>query len=178
MRKMKLSDIKIKSYFTETMPKQHKLNQCRWNYYNWHGQDRYIVVNHKGFLIDGYIQYLVLKENNVKEADVIVSDHKDKRWRRINPEYEVNEQVKVPRYKTQNTTYIFGIHPNNVKHPKERVWRVPNSWKGWEDDVMPGDKILVSTKNGVAPIIVTQIKWLDQCPVDMPVRKVFKKIIN
>lgn len=178
MHTMKLSDIKIKSYFAKTIPKQHKLNQCRWNWYNWHGQDRYIVVNHDGFLIDGYIQYLVLKENNVKEAKVVISDYKDKRWKRISPEYEVNEQVKMPRYKTQNTTYIFGIHPHNVKHPKERVWRVPDSWKGWESDLIPGDKILVSTKNGIAPIIVTQIKWLDQCPVDMPVRKVFKKITN
>ena len=37
-------------------------------------------------------------------------------------------------------------------------------------------KILVHTKYGIRPIIITKIQWLDKCPVDFSVKKVFKKI--
>ena len=65
MKTMKLSDIKIKDSFANSNPQIRKIEECR-NYWNEnHEQDRYLVVNHKDELIDGYIQYLILKENNV-----------------------------------------------------------------------------------------------------------------
>ena len=170
MKKMKLSDIKINKVFRETIPSKKKMDECRLYWDKYHKQDRYIVVNHDGELIDGYIQYLVLKENNEEEAEIKISNSRKKRWHRMS----VHEHDGV-KYRNEMTTYIYGIHPNS-KSIKERVWRVPYNWKGWENDILPGDKILVCTKRGIALIIVTKIEWLDKCPVDMPVRKVYRKL--
>lgn len=171
MRTMKLSDIKIKESFAGTTPRIEKMDECRRNWDKWHMQDRYIVVNHDNELIDGYVQYLVLKENNVDEAQIEISDRRKKRWYRKN-----TEDWASPHYRNQMTTYIYGIHPNS-KSTKERVWRVPNSWVGWEDDILPGDRIIVNTKRGLAPLVITQIKRLERCPVDMKVKKVYRKLI-
>lgn len=73
MRRMKLSDIKISDAFANSIPSEKKLNECRYNWSKWHRQDRYIVVNHDNVLIDGYIMYLVLKENNVEEVEIKIS---------------------------------------------------------------------------------------------------------
>ena len=69
MRRMKLSDIKISEAFANSIPSNKKLNECRNNWNQWNRQDRYIVVNRENELIDGYIQYLVLKENNTYNVD-------------------------------------------------------------------------------------------------------------
>lgn len=168
MKTMKLSDIRIKDSYTATTPRKEKMKECRdfWN--ENHKQDRYIVVNHDGVLVDGYIQYLILKENGIADAFVKTASKKVDAWHRI-------YRPAINTYKCKPTTYIYGIHPDS-KNIKELVWRVPNSWVGWENDILPGDKILVKTKRGLAPIIVTKIKWLDKCPVDMPVRKVARKL--
>ena len=169
MKTMKLSDIKIKDSFASSNPQIRKVQECR-NYWNEnHEQDRYVVVNHKNELIDGYIQYLVLKENNVSDAIIQNSEHKRKRYNRIR-----TKEYGMVKYRTNETVYIYGIHPNS-KSKKERVWRVPASWKGWENDILPGDRIWVNTKYGIKPIIVTKIEWSDKCPVDMKVRKVARK---
>ena len=70
MRRMKLSDIKISEAFANSIPSEEKLNECRNNWNQCNRQDRYIVVNRENELIDGYIQYLVLKENNVEEVEI------------------------------------------------------------------------------------------------------------
>lgn len=169
-RMMKLSDIKIYDCYKAYTPRNYKINECR-NYWNNHQeQDRYLVVNKDGYLIDGYIQYLILTENNIEYAKVAYSNVRKYALNRIK-----NKKHIEPAYRVQNTTYIYGIHPN-LKSTKERIWRVPDSWKGWENDLLPGDKILVSTKNGIAPIIITNIKYLDTCPVDFPVKKVVRKV--
>lgn len=160
MRRMKLSDIKINKAFANSIPKENKMAECRDNWRKYHKQDRYVVINRDNFLIDGYIQYLILKENNIKNAFVQVSD--------------ILRKCR-DSYKTKMTTYIYGIHPNQ-KQKKQYIWRVPRLWKGWERDLLPGDKILVHTKYGIRPIIITKIQWLDKCPVDFSVKKVFKKI--
>lgn len=160
MKKMKLVDIKISESFKQTVPKEEKMQKCRNHWNENHHQDRYIVVNNNNVLIDGYIQYLVLKENGIEDAEIILKHHSSK-----------NKMVNSSKlscrlsYKNRNTTYIYGIHPNS-DDTKERVWRVPNSWVGWENDLLPGDKILVRTKHGVAPIIITKIDWLNKCPVN------------
>ena len=172
MRKMKLSDIKISETFASSTPKESKMDECRYNWNTWHRQDRVIVVNHNNVLIDGYIQYLVLKENDVNEAEVKISNERKKRWYRKDVAKWEN-----PYYRHETTTYIYGFHPN-AKEPKELVWRVPKAWKGWENDLLPGDMILVETKRGVRKIIITKIEWLEKCPVDMHVKKVCNKQIR
>ena len=67
---MKLSEIKISNAFASTTPREDKVKVCRNYWEENHEQDRDIVVNKNNVLIDGYIQYLVLKENSVEEAFV------------------------------------------------------------------------------------------------------------
>lgn len=165
MKIMKLLDIKINESFEKSIPQAEKMEMCR-NYWNNYGkQDRYIVVNHNNILIDGYIQYLILKENNIKEVEVQVSNKVKKKWARKNRTYRELE-----------TAYIFGVHLNS-NNIKEYVWRVPNSWwSGWADILNIGDILLVKTKYGLAPIKITQIKRLSKCPVNIPVKTVVKKL--
>ena len=172
MRRMKLSDIKISGAFASSIPSEEKMNECRNNWNQWNCQDRYIVVNPDNVLIDGYIQYLVLKENNVEEAEIKISNRRKKRWYRKNI-----EDWNIPHYRNQTTTYIYGVHPNS-KNEKEFVWRVPKTWSeaGWEDGLSAGDNILVDTKFGTRRIKITKIEFLDECPIDIPVKRVVKRL--
>ena len=174
MRRMKLSDIKISEVFANSIPSEEKLNECRNNWNQWNRQDRYIVVNSDNVLIDGYIMYLVLKENNVEEVEVKISTKRKKRWYRKNM-----EDWNVPHYRNEATTYIYGVHPNS-ENKKEFVWRVPKSWSelGWEDGLNIGDEILVTTKFGIKPVVVTKIEISDKCPVDFRVKKVVRREIR
>lgn len=170
MKTMKLSEIKISNAFAATTPNIEKVNTCRNYWEENHKQDRDIVVNKNNVLIDGYIQYLVLKENGIEEAFVKKLERK-----RTNKHVRKNIEYVEPVYKNSTTTYIYGIHPN-ARLRKEYVWRVPNSWKGWENDLLPGDRILVHTEFGIRPVTITRIEWSNKCPVDMKVKKVCMKV--
>ena len=170
MLKMKLSEIKISNAFASTTPREDKVKACR-EYWNEHQeQDRDIVVNKDNVLIDGYIQYLILKEKGIEEVFVKKLGRK-----RITKHVKKNRVHREPAYKNSETTYIRGVHLNR-RTDKEYIWRVPNSWKGWENDLLPGDVILVRTQYGVKPIVITNIEWRDKCPVDMRVKKVYGKV--
>lgn len=172
-RLMKLSEIKIKPSFSETTPREEKMEECRNNYVTHGEQDRYVVVDHTNTLIDGYIMYLVLKENNVDEAKVKISNKRKKCWERIN-----TREFPIPKYRTRMTTYVYGVHPNS-KCKKEFIWRIPQAWDEFENELVVGDIIYCITKFGCSPVIVTKIKKLDKCPVDFRVRRVaYKKIIR
>ena len=71
MKKIKLSEIKITRNFAETTPNPEKVQKCREYYTEHQEQMKPITVDHKNILRDGYIQYLILKENNVEEATII-----------------------------------------------------------------------------------------------------------
>lgn len=75
------------------------------------------------------------------------------------------------------TTYVYGVHPNS-KCEKEFVWRIPKSWTGFRDKIKVGDTILCDTKFGVSPVIVTKVEMLEQCPINMPVKRVVSKAIR
>ena len=170
--KRKLSEIKISNSFVNTIPKEEKMNECRENWKNWHRQDRYIVVNTDGFLIDGYIQYLVLKENDVEDAQIKISNKRKKCWYRKN-----TYNWGFLYYRKEFTTYVYGVHLNSFDN-KEYVWRVPKSWTWFAENVQVFDKILCNTKYGVAPVVVTKVQITDQCPVDFKVKKVASKEIR
>lgn len=172
MRKMKLSDIRITSAFAESTPTEEKLQQCRENWNKWNRQDRYLVVTPgNNVLIDGYIQYLVLKENGVEEAEVKISTKRKKRWVRKNI-----GNWKVPQYRNESTTYIYGKHVNGWD--KEYMWRIPKSWTWIQENIQVGDTVLCAAKYGVSPVVITRIEVLDVCPVDMVVKKVVGKEIR
>lgn len=168
----KLSDIKISDSFANTTPREEKMNECRENWKNFHRQDRYIVVNTDGVLIDGYIQYLVLKENNVEDAQIKVSNKRKKCWYRKN-----THNWGFPYYRKEPTTYVYGVHLNSFDN-KEYIWRVPKSWTWFAENVQICDKILCNTKHGVAPVVVTKVQITDECPVDFRVKKVASKEIR
>lgn len=147
---MKISEIKITDAFKSSCPNEIKVNKCRDYWEKHHKQSKMIVLSKNNVLVDGYIQYLILKEKGVKIAEVEQSEYQ-KEW----------------------TTYIYGIHQEGSG--KEYVWKVPKSWAGWENDILPGDKILVETKYGAREIIVTKIEWLEKRPVNRRIRNVYKK---
>lgn len=171
-RTMKLSEIRIKGSFEKSVPNEYKLLQCReyWEQHGFYLHD--IVVNDKEYLVDGYIQYLVLKENDIE--DVVVKDFDKKVYKRTKSKVRKSGKKKVKSYRDTETLYIFGVHPKGIK---ERVWRVPNKFqKEWESILSVGDIVMVKTKRGNAPIKITRIEKLSECPVDMSVKKVVKKI--
>lgn len=154
----RLEDIKIMKSFQETIPKKHKMDECLRNWQKYGCQDRYIVVNSSGYLIDGYVQYLVLKENNINEAEVVFSDKKKRIYRR------------KPHLNYGVTTYVYGKHKANGK---EYVWRMPSEWKrkGMADKVAPGIDVIAYTRYGFKVIKVTRIETRHTCPINMPVYK-------
>ena len=68
---MKLSKIKIKDSFKKTEPAGWKMRE-RWEYYRQMGRlYSPIVVNERGYLVDGYTSYLIAKEDGLKEVEVV-----------------------------------------------------------------------------------------------------------
>lgn len=172
-RTMKLSDIRIKRSFENSIPNDYKIAQCReyWKQHHLYNHD--IIVKNNGFLVDGYIQYLVLKANGVE--DVTVKDF-DRKVYNAKSSARKNNKKKVKSYRDIETLYIFGIHPRGTK---ERVWRVPNKFqKEWEDILNVGDAVMVKTRRGNAPIRITRIERLSECPVNIPVKRVVRKLVT
>lgn len=162
---MKLSNIRISSNFANTTPRPEKMAECR-NYWNENRtQDRPLVVNHHNYLIDGYIQYLVLKENGIEDAVVVISNTRKKCWERK------TRNGNTSNYKNQPTTYVYGKHVGKHNN-KEYVWRVPKKWVGWTAIHKVGDVVYVNTEHGNKPIVITRIETLSTCPVNLRVKKV------
>lgn len=62
------------------------------------------------------------------------------------------------------------------KSEKERVWRVPNSWKKERiNELNIGDTVMVHNQNNLSLIRITKIEEFNECPVDIPVKKVIRK---
>ena len=117
MGKMKLSDIKIRESFLNSTPSQVKYQKKKEKWLRTGRQDRYIVVDKEGYLDDGYITYLILKEFGIEDVKVI----KSRPW----ASHVGNRKIKEPAYRTERTTYVWGVHPNS-SDKKLYVWRVPN----------------------------------------------------
>lgn len=80
MRKIKLQDIKIMHSFELTPPSDRKMNYVRKKYLKTGIQDKPIVLNEYGHLIDGYARYLVLKEFGVEFVNYIRKKNCDKKY--------------------------------------------------------------------------------------------------
>lgn len=162
MKKIKLSEIIIPNVFLQSNPYETKMERCRnkWSKYN--KQPKPLIVNEDKVLIDGYIQYLVLKELGYEEGNYLVR-HESKK--------------EKSSYRDALTTYVYGIHPNS-NCTKEFMWCVPKSMTWFAENVQVGDSILCQTKFGIAPVIVTKIETLDKCPVDFRVKRVAKCMIR
>lgn len=176
--KMNLSEIKIPESFESSVPSLYKYEKCCRYYKETGNQDRYIVVDEKNVLVDGYIMYLVLKSHNVESCDAKritlrkhkYTDRQRKRYGRLVP------PEKVLTYKEKPTVYIYGKHPNGIID-KEYVWRLPKSKENMYGVLLPGDLIYCSTKNGIAPVIITRIEKRDSWDTDLKVKVVCSRII-
>ena len=167
MKKIKLSEIKITSAFENTTPNPEKVQRYRDYYEENRKQSKPILLDYDNVLRDGYIQYLILKENGVEEATIMrKKKHKRLKKRKI-----------TPSYKNSKTTYIFGMHPNS-NCTKEFCWRIPASWETWAENVEIGDTILCQTKFGFSPVVVSRVEVLDKPPVDVRVKRVAKREIR
>lgn len=172
---MKLSDIKISSAFSDSIPKEHKMKKCRDNWNIYHRQDRWIVVDKNGYLNDGYIQYLVLRENEVEETIVKISNNRKKGCK--HKEVKEVKYSDIPTYRNNATTYVYGTHPNSACD-KTFCWRVPKSWCNWSDNLQIGDMIMCYTKFGIAPVVVSRVETLGECPIELRVKRVAKREIR
>lgn len=163
MKSIKLSDIVISSAFAASVPSEQKVQKYRSRFAKTGRQSKYLILDNENILVDGYIQYLILKENNVEDAKYVRCG-----------KFCSN---KKSTYRTKTTTYVYGTHPNS-KCTKEFVWRVPESWSEFTENIKVGDTIYCKTKFGVSPVVVNRIEVSDLCPADIPVRKVANQIIK
>lgn len=135
---MRLDDIKIPEIYLKTTPKRWKLDACREFFGKFGRIDRRIVVDKNGVLRDGYVGYLVLRENGIADCDVVVN---------------LQKQIKCP-----DKYYLFAVHEGN---PKEYVWRIPKR-------LLKGSRIgrfaLVDTRNGRQWVRVKHIAQLAKRP--------------
>ena len=170
---MRLSEIKISADFESSIPNTYIYNKCE-NYYNKTGnQDRYIVVDEKNVLVDGYIMYLVLKNHDVEYGNVkrltlrkhTYTDKQRKKYGRlISPKHVVT-------YKEKPTAYVYGKHPNS-KDNKEYVWRLPQAWGYMSLMLQKGDVIYCGTRFGVAPVVVTKVELKSNFDTSLCIKKI------
>lgn len=152
MKTIKLSDIIITKPFLDSHPSEAKVIFYKEQYEKTHKQSKLIVLDKNNVLVDGYIQYLILRANGVDEAQYITKG------------------TKLNSYRNRMTTYVYGKHLNSSN--KEYIWRVPDSWCKFKKDIKVGDMIFCNTRIGVAPVIITKIITTDECPVDFRVKRV------
>lgn len=168
MKTMKMSDIIVPESFAQTHPRKEKIDACKEHWIKTGRQSKYVVVNKENMLTDGYVMYLVLKELGVDEVKIIRSR---KGWK-------IDNHVKEPGYRTENTTYVWGVHPNSPDR-KIYVWRVPNceSWDEFKKNITVGDMIFCYAKGKVSPVIIKTIQTTNTCPTPLDVKKVCSKRI-
>ena len=77
MKKIRMSDIIITEAFTNSHPSDEKVQKYRKEFAKTGKQSKFLVINKYNVLIDGYIQYLILKENGIEEAECIRSNRKN-----------------------------------------------------------------------------------------------------
>lgn len=123
-----ISDIVISDEFTKTTPNISKVERIR-EYFNVYNTiDKPVTISSGNVLMDGYIRYLIAKENNIQSIPCVISDK--------------NFKSKKPM------KYIVGSFDNG----SEYIWKIRNKL-----DVNVGDKVLVANKNGSAVVSVVKV---------------------
>ena len=65
MKKIRLLDIIITEAFANSHPSDEKVDKYRKEFAKTGKQSKFLVINKYNVLMDGYIQYLILKENGI-----------------------------------------------------------------------------------------------------------------
>ena len=130
-KNMDIDSILIPACFEEHQPRMDKLNLCR-EFFKENGcLDRDIVIGQDDVLQDGYIGYIVLKENNIRTVSAKVCD-------------------------PCRGTLVYGVHPGG--DGKEYCWRIVNATQD-KQNLEVGGRAIVRTRFGYKEIIVTKIEY-------------------
>lgn len=132
---MNIEDIKISDQFLHTTPSPEKMERFEKYWLMTNHQDKPIVVNKNGYLVDGYIRYLIMKRNGAT-------------------------QVRIVR-KNQPVALIKGVHIHaNGTTSKEYTWEIRRNknWKSFLENLKVGDLVMCATKYGYSPVKVTRIQ--------------------
>lgn len=121
--------IRVPRVFSSSHPNEDKMNACRAYYRENHNIDRDIVVDENMQLKDGYIGYLVLKENN-------------------------ESVIGVKQTESGKTTLVYGVHPGV---DKEYCWKVVDDTED-RLNLNVGSHAIVRTKFGDEEILITRIE--------------------
>lgn len=149
-----INEIVIPDWFKESTPSQKKYDEKLKTYLD--SDKRYYkapIVDKKNVLKDGYVTYLVLKDQGAQNI-----------W------------VKSPKDNEEPKTYVFGKHLNS-NDTKEYVWRLSNSVANRIGNITEGMTLMVvaGKDNKIAPIIVTKLEKLNTPPVTTKIKKVVGK---
>ena len=167
-RFVKLSNIRISEEFKKSAPSRVKMEKCR-SYWNVLGkQDRYIVLDNTHTLIDGYIQYLILKEAGCIYGEAVTY-------------VGTKDSYSGEYHRKDNNIYVGARHKNLDGWSKEYVWRIPYSWitNGQYKALNVEDEILVQTKFGLKNVYITRIGGASDFPgviLGDDVKKVVKNL--
>ena len=113
------------------------------------------MVNKNNVIKDGYIGYLILKENGIEDVDVV--------------------QTRIPNtYKNRPTLYVYAHHKRNNKI---YTWRMTRKTRN-ANLLTVGSKVIVGTKHGTSVVTVDGFEVLDMPPVSTSVKKVIKCLKN
>lgn len=154
-----LKKIIVPKKFFDTPPSEKKIYQKRSIILN----DRtgvFITIDNKKRLIDGFASYLAAGSLNISRLNV----------RQLN----FFETIKFRDM--SKTVYVYGYHPNSNNNIY--MWRVTDIKKETLGTIRVGDKLMVSTKKGPAPIIVTKVKKTEFPPTVKKVKTVIGRITD
>ena len=121
--------IRVPRKFSGSHPNEDKMNACRAYYRENHKLDRDIVVDENMQLKDGYIGYLILKENDVSV-------------------------IGVKQTESGRTTLVYGTHPGVEK---EYCWKVVADTEDTLN-LKVGSHAIVRTRFGDVEILVTRLE--------------------
>lgn len=145
----RLSSIKIPHHYLASYPLEHKLEACRQYYHEHNALDRDLIVSADHTLVDGYIGFLVLLENNVEEYPVVCTEVPDR-------------------------TYIAARHPGNNK---VYFWRVTPRTKD-ALMLLPGLWAEVNTKYGHEIVQIVDVFSAAKPPAHHRMRSVYRALPN
>ena len=154
---MILFEIKIPTEFEIHPPRREKIAACEDIYLRTGKLDRDLVISSDGFLIDGYVGYIVLCNHGVQEHPVVQSDQS------FHPQ-------PPKHYWKHLTTYVFGKHQDC---DYEFVWRITPKTMDIQN-LKPGNHILAGTRYGPMQVVVTRIETLAEPPISKSIKKVIR----
>lgn len=126
-KKIDISKVVVPIEFMQTVPAAHKIDKVK-EYYKSNGKlDKPIMLSKNNVLVDGYIRYIVAKENGLSEIEYIVQSPKNK-----SDNQSDNRRMVI--------TLIVGKFSDN---DKEYIWRLPFKK---DMNVEIGDMAIVNVK--------------------------------